>query len=211
MKATMASRRLGSLATAGSVVSAIASSACCWLPLVLVAFGASAVGVASLFEKYRPVFLGLATALLAVGFYFNYFHKERCAFDSTCATPRPRLRRFNRVMLWVATLFVVAFSFFPSYVGLVVGGASSDPGQPVTGGVQTFELMIGGMTCEGCASILTKALAAIPGVIGAKVSYEEQLAAVTIGDPAAVDTTALKAVVEKAGYSILSVKRRQNP
>lgn len=199
------SPRLGTFATAGSVISAIASSACCWVPLIMIGFGASAVGVASFFEKYRPVFLVLATALLGAGFYLNYFRKEKCAPGSACATPRPRLRRFNRITLWVATAFVVAFSFFPSYVGLVVGGASSAPLQPVAGEVQTLHLAIGGMTCEGCAGILTKALAAVPGVIGAEVSYEDGSALVRVSEAAVVEVKTLEAVVQKAGYQVLSV------
>lgn len=204
-------RRLGTLATTGSVVSAIASSACCWLPLLLITFGASAVGVASFFEKYRPVFLVLAAGLLGAGFYFNYFRKEQCAPGSACAAPRPRLQRFNRITLWIATALVVAFSFFPSYVGLVVGGTLPEVVQPGSGDLLTLDLEIGGMTCEGCASTLTKALLAVPGVLSAKVSYEEASAAVTIGEPAAVDTTALKVAVEKGGYSILSMERREGP
>ena len=46
----------------GSVASALAASACCWLPLVLVAFGASTAGLSAAFERVRPWFLG-ATAV----------------------------------------------------------------------------------------------------------------------------------------------------
>ena len=46
--------RAGAWASAGAVVSAVFSSACCWLPLLLVAFGASAAGVAGFFEAQRP-------------------------------------------------------------------------------------------------------------------------------------------------------------
>jgi len=211
MNASGTSRRLGVFATVGSVASAIASSACCWLPLVLIAFGASAVGVASFFEKYRLVFLAMATFLLATGFYFNYFRQERCTPGSVCATPRPRLQRFNRITLWIATVFVVAFAFFPSYVGLVVGGASSELGQPVTGKVRTLQLAIGGMTCEGCAGILTKALADVPGVIGVKVSYEDRSAVVRVGGNAVVDPGTIEAAVNKAGYSNLSVSGSEHP
>jgi len=198
-------------ATAGSVVSAVAASACCWLPLVLIAFGASAVGVASFFEKYRPVFLILATVLLGTGLYFDYFRKERCAPGSACAVPRPGLRHFNRITLWVATAFVVAFSFFPSYVGLVVGGAKADLAQPAEGGAQTLVLGIDGMTCEGCAGVLARALSAVPGVMAVEVSYEDRSAVVKVSDDTPIDEVAFGTVVEKAGYSIRSIDDRQDP
>jgi len=210
MKSSGTSQRMSVFATAGSVVSAIASSACCWLPLVLIAFGASAIGVASFFEKYRPVFLALASVLLATGFYFNYFRKERCAPGSSCAVPRPRLRRFNRITLWVATVFVVSFAFFPNYVGILIGNPQPPSAHTLSDEVQTLELTIAGMTCEGCASTLTKALSAIPGVVSARVSYKEKLAVVAMDRSTAVDTTTLNEAVKKAGYSILSIHHKES-
>ncbi len=39
-------------------MTALLSPACCWLPLLLIAFGASAAGVSGFFETYRPYLLG---------------------------------------------------------------------------------------------------------------------------------------------------------
>jgi len=143
-------QRVNILVTAGSVVSAIASSACCWLPLVLLAFGASAIGVATFFEKYRPLFLITAAGLLGAGFYFNYFRKEHCAAGSTCEVPRPRLKRFNRFMLWVATVFVLAFALFPTYVGRILGTPDDSRGASTKGQIETWVFQVEGMTCSGC-------------------------------------------------------------
>jgi copper chaperone CopZ len=60
------------LATLGAVFTAILGTACCWLPLLLIAFGFSAAGVGSFFEQSRPYFLAVAFALLAVAWYFTY-------------------------------------------------------------------------------------------------------------------------------------------
>lgn len=60
------------LATLGAVFTAILGSACCWLPLLLIAFGFSAAGVGSFFEQYRPYFLTATFALLGVAWYFTY-------------------------------------------------------------------------------------------------------------------------------------------
>lgn len=62
----------------GSVLAAAAASACCWVPLLFLAFGASAAGVSAAFERLRPLFLGVAGVSLAVGFYMSYFRKTRC-------------------------------------------------------------------------------------------------------------------------------------
>lgn len=104
----------------GSVLAAKASSACCWLPIVLMGVGLSAAGAATFFERFRPVFLVAAALLLAVGFYLNYFRKERCAAGGACARPNPKLPRLNRWMLWFSTVLVLAFAFFPNYVGVLL-------------------------------------------------------------------------------------------
>ena len=44
-------QKVGLWATGGAVISAILSSACCWLPFLLIAFGASAAGVSGFFEE----------------------------------------------------------------------------------------------------------------------------------------------------------------
>jgi len=60
------------LATLGAVFTAIMGTACCWLPLLLIAFGFSAAGIGSFFEQYRPYFLTATFALLTIAWYFTY-------------------------------------------------------------------------------------------------------------------------------------------
>lgn len=50
----------------GALVTVVLGSACCWLPLLLVAFGFSAAGVGQFFEQYRPYLLTAALALLGL-------------------------------------------------------------------------------------------------------------------------------------------------
>lgn len=196
------------LATVGSVVSAVAASACCWLPLLLLAFGASAVGVSAWFERARPLFLTVAGLLLAVGFYLTYFRKEVCAPGSPCAVPNGKLRRFNQAMLWVATGLVVAFAFFPSYAGLLLAeNSSSAPKEDVTS-LPTVTLGIKGMSCEACSSHIQESLAAVPGVRAASVSYAEKQAKVSLDPASPPSQEALTKAVENAGYKVTTVVSR---
>lgn len=114
----------GRLAAVGSVVAASLSSACCWLPLALLAFGASAAGAAAFFEQWRPVFASVATALLAWGFYRVYGAGRRCARGS-CGAASTWSGRLNRGTLWVAAAAVVTMVFFPSYVQHLYGAAET--------------------------------------------------------------------------------------
>ncbi|GBC85475.1 Copper-exporting P-type ATPase A [bacterium HR11] len=70
-------RRWASWAVGGAVLSALAASACCWLPLLALAVGASSAGLAQKLAVYRPYFLTLALAALGAAFYLTYRRPRR--------------------------------------------------------------------------------------------------------------------------------------
>ncbi len=200
-KTTGLSCRTGLLATTGAVVSAILSSACCWLPLLLVAFGASAAGVAGFFEAYRPYLLGATGLLLASGFYVVYFRMEKCRPGEACAVPNPRLQRVNKIMLWTATAVVVAFALFPNYVGHFLGSSNQQAlsAEMVSGESRVFR--IDGMTCEASAVTLREHMGRVPGVVRVEVSFETKTARVFFAAEQTSSEAALLAAIHEAGYS----------
>lgn len=114
-------------ASVSAMGSAVLSSACCWLPLVLVALGVSGGGVAGFVDAYRPWLLGGAATLLAVALRLTY-RRADCGSDGSCAPPAPRLVSLNKALLWIATAVVVGFAAFPSFVGRIVSGSLAQPG-----------------------------------------------------------------------------------
>jgi mercuric ion transport protein len=196
------------LASTGSVLSALASSACCWLPLLLMGVGLSAAGIGTFFERFRPLFLIIAAVLLGLGFYLNYFRKERCEPGSTCERPNPRLRKMNRGMLWTSTALVLTFALFPSYVGHLFG-VQPTAAESTAASTDTWTIDIHGMTCAGCEAAVNQSLAEVPGVLRAEASYDAAGATITV-DPSTPPTRmALAAAVGKAGYSLVSVGSEQ--
>lgn len=188
-------RNLGAWAATGATISAVLSSACCWLPLLLLAFGASATGLSATFEAYRMPSLLAAGSMLAMGFYLVYFRKPVCEPGGACSVPSSRLARLNKGMLWIATVLVGAFAFFPNYVGAIVGGRVADSAEGAT-----VHLEIEGMTCEACALHIEKELRSVPGVRAARISYDERRATIT-ADPTTPPTEAdLVQAVKRAGY-----------
>ncbi len=202
------SRRSAVWATGGSILSAAAASACCWAPLLLIAFGASAAGVSAAFEQLRPWFLAAAGILLGFGFYLQYFRRpscdaERgCASGSDCATGSGRTTtssRIQRVTLWIGAAFVLAFAFFPSYAGDLLAGIV--PGNPVDSASATV-LPIEGMTCEACAYTIQESLREVVGVVGVEVSYDDAEARVMVSPDSPPEIGDLIAAVERAGYGV---------
>jgi len=181
------------------MLSAVASSACCWLPLTLMGFGLSAGGLSAWFERYRLLFLIGAGSLLALGFYSAYFAGRRCGSACACDARTSRTQRFSRGMLWVSAFIVVAFAAFPKYAGAILSTGAS-PMIAVTG-EGTLDIAIEGMTCEVCAVGLRGSLAELPGVRGAHVSYEDGIAELALDPGTPIDPQPALDAIAKAGFS----------
>ena len=164
----MRNERLAPLSALGAVSGAALSSACCWLPLALVTFGASAAGVTAFFDAYRAPFLVAAIGLLGIGFYFTY-RTPRCEPGDACAAPDARLQRVNRWVLWCSTVLVLGFAAFPEYIA-VADEASAEPATQLAEATFSIE----GMTCASCGLTVEVAAKKVTGVVTAKVSYDDR-------------------------------------
>jgi mercuric ion binding protein len=71
------------------------------------------------------------------------------------------------------------------------GGAAAEPG--------TVTLAVDGMSCVGCAGVVSSTLEDVPGVAEVTVDYDHRLATVRLADRD-VPPAALVAAVEEAGY-----------
>ncbi|HWP40443.1 MAG TPA: cation transporter, partial [Tepidisphaeraceae bacterium] len=139
--------------------------------------------------------------------FYLVYRTPRCQPGQACAAPQTRRQRMNKAMLWIATVLVLAFALFPSYVGVLLGGGSSGGGTSSGGGsiawgeTSTVTFEISGMTCEGCAAALQSRLAKLPGVVRAEVCFATKTAKVVLDTNRTrlSDETLLKAI-EQAGF-----------
>lgn len=184
------SNKGGKIATVGTLVSAIMASACCWLPLVLLAVGVSGAGIAATLEEYRPYFMVITFGFLGAAFYYTYRPKNAaetagehdcCAAEPAsgedCCAPangRFNMMAMNKVMLWGVTIMAVAFLMFPSYVGAFLSG----DGKTVTEGMNRAVIKLDGMTCEACSANVVNAVSEVPGVLAVEVDYAKSEAIV---------------------------------
>ena len=105
--------RFGSV---GAPVAALLASACCIGPALSAGLGIGAVAAAQSFAPLRPLFLVLTTLFLGLGFYFAYRKpKHRACQGKVCEAPR--ISRWSRPILWIATVMVAALAMFPYYYG----------------------------------------------------------------------------------------------
>ena len=65
--------------------------------------------------------------------------------------------------------------------------------------METVELKVEGMDCQGCVKSVTRMLCGVPGVEKVDVSLEQGRAAVTY-DPAKAGVAEFKRAVERAGF-----------
>lgn len=202
----------GKIATVGTLVSAIMASACCWLPLVLLAAGVSGVGIAATLEEYRPYFMVITFGFLGAAFYYTYRPKKTaeaagghgcCAGEPAaaedCCVPggsRYNMMTMNKVMLWGVTVMAIAFLLFPNYVGVFLGG----DGKTVTDNMNRAVIKVEGMTCDGCSAIVANAIRTVPGVLAVEVNYEKGEAIVGAEICCPVPTEQILAALEKSGY-----------
>ncbi len=201
------------VAKIGTIVSAIMASACCWLPLLLLAVGVSGAGIAAKLETYRPLFMVVTFVFLGSAFYFTYRPKKSatgagvdcCSTESTvaddCCAPTGKhgfsMMALNKVMLWGVMVLAVAFLFFPSYVGLFLGTPDD---ATMSKNMNQTVFRIEGMTCEGCATILAEAIKTAPRVMAVKVDYEAGEAVVGTEICCPMPEEEILSAIERAGY-----------
>jgi copper chaperone CopZ len=196
--------RRGFGASVGSVLAAVGASACCWVPLLALAFGTSAGGASAFLERWRPWLIGLAIVLLGLAFYSVYFRQWRPSrYETGCCAPRrDRLRAFNQVMIWGSTVMVAGLILLPKWGPAVLGDTDTHTVAVPAASVRPMTLDIEGMTCEMCTVHVVRELRGVPGVVSAEASYERGRAELNVDDGSVPSAETLAAAVQRAGYTM---------
>lgn len=200
------SKALRKATLGGSVLAAITASLCCIGPLVAVALGAGGFAASAVFEKWRPVFLGVTFALLALAWYLTYRKpKAACEEDSACAT-KP-VAKWSKVVLWFSTAFVMAAAAFPSLSSAILSAGQSSlssdaccaPSAVVGTNNAVLQVKIPSMDCAACAVGIQAMLRKQPGVQSAQVNFDTKAATVQY-DAAKISPQKLIAAINQTGF-----------
>src|SRR6266567_2445392 len=193
------SKALQKATLGGSVLAAITASLCCIGPLVAVLLGASGFAASAVFEKWRPVFLGLTVVLLALAWYLTYRKpKIACQEGSTCAT-KP-VSKWNMVVLWFATGVVLVTAVFPSLSSAILRGTQSNAPVVVTdANSAVLKVKIPSMDCAACALNIQSVLKKHAGVQQAQVSFETKETVVQY-DATKLSPEKIIAAIDETGF-----------
>jgi mercuric ion transport protein len=103
------------LIAAGGLLSALAASSCCILPLVLFSLGVSGAWIGNFTQlaPYQPYFIAATIACLGYGFWLVYrASKVDCVEGQACARPMPnRLVKLALILATVLVVVAIGFNF----------------------------------------------------------------------------------------------------
>lgn len=198
------SKALQKATLGGSVLAAITASLCCIGPLMAVALGAGGFAASAVFEKWRPVFLGVTFALLALAWYLTYRKpKAACEEGSVCST-KP-VSKWNKVVLWFATAVVLVATAFPSLSSAILRASqigAADCCAPVAvadGNGAVLKVRIPSMDCAACALNIQSILKKQAGIISAQVSFDTKEAVVQY-DATQLSPEKIIAAIDQTGF-----------
>jgi mercuric ion transport protein len=190
------------------VLTALAASACCILPLVLGVASAGTLGLSAALTPYRPYLIGVTLLLLCRAFYAAYrpTTASTCATEGDCAPDgRTSTGRSTRAMLWAITAFTLVIMAYPQIAAPRVRAQMSVvPPGPATAAVQTATFSVGKMDCEACSGQIVDALQKTTGVYDAQVSFGAKRAVVRY-DSTRVSVPQLRSIIGSTGFPATEV------
>lgn len=104
-----------------AIAAAVGASLCCIGPILAAIFGVSSLATLSKYGFLRPWLAVLTLVLLGLSFYFAYRKPRECRTGSICDTHGThRVQRWNRIVLWTATIIIALVLTFPEWSVLLL-------------------------------------------------------------------------------------------
>jgi copper chaperone CopZ len=139
--------------------------------------------------------------MLGLAWYLTYRKpKQKCEDGAACAT-KP-VAKWSKMMLWIATVFVVATAAFPMYAGAIARWtqpASPPPSSGASEQLVTLKVKIPSMDCGACAVGIETMLRKQSGVQSAQVSFNSKEAVVQY-DPRKISRQKLIETIDETGF-----------
>lgn len=111
----MAQNKSAKTSLVAGTITALAASACCLGPLLLVSIGVSGAWISNLtlLEPFRPLFIVIALMFMILAYHSIYKAPapQECAHAGVCAIPETN--RFYRILFWAVSLLVAVTLAYP--------------------------------------------------------------------------------------------------
>lgn len=175
------------------ILSATLASACCGIPLLLIALGLGGLGFSAVLGKYHWYFTGGGLAVLLIA--WGVFLREKRKLYALGSEIRGE--KTTKGILTVATVVVLFFAGLNFYSAL--GGQKISNQGTLDSNLSSIVLPVEGMTCFACEASVEGALKELPGVNSAKASAKSQNVLVEY-QPGRVTFDQMVEAINKTGY-----------
>lgn len=177
------------LASVSGITAAVIASLCCIGPVLVVFLGVGSIAAFSVFEIYRPYFIGLTVVLISLAFYLTYRKREVKCEDGSCKMESAS--KWAKTGIWTVTILAGLAVGFP-YLGF----APQTSVNKAVDSTDVVTLNISGMDCKACAAGIEGSLAKIRGVRKARVDFESGKATIEYNHTIVKPTTFVDGVNE---------------
>jgi mercuric ion transport protein len=189
-----------------SILTALASSLCCLVPILVIVAGTSSFATNfAWIEPFRPYFMGITALILGIAWYQNL--KPQKVEMACCSTEKKEKNSFlqSRKFLGIVTFFSLILMAFPYFSNQLM--AKNNVGiKSSLIKTELNEINVSGMSCASCEHHITRQLSALKGVINASASYEKSNTIVEF-DPNLIDIQTIKASIDSTGYQSNNYKK----
>ncbi|HIA47908.1 MAG TPA: heavy-metal-associated domain-containing protein [Candidatus Hydrogenedentes bacterium] len=185
-------------AAGGSLFAAVAASACCSLPLGLLALGVSSGGIGPFFATTRPFFLGFAALALGAMVFLQYRNHRQKVSCPSCTESESRM--LLPAYTWVMVLLAGVFAFLPTFLPDLVPNANANVIDSDST-AYTVSMSIEGMTCAGCSTIVEQTVAPIAGVLSALVDFDAKQLNIAVASDVTVSIKKIVDSLEANGFN----------
>ena len=186
------------------IFAAIGASLCCITPVLALLGGASGLATSfSWIEPYRPYFIG--ATILIFGYAWYQKLKPQKQVDCNCETDNKKSFWQTKTFLGIITIIAALLITFPYYAKIFYPKPQQTKVIVVDkSNIQTVQLNISGMDCEGCTAHINSELSKVNGIIEANTSYKNANAIVKF-DNSRISIDSIASAVNNTGYKVTSI------
>ena len=201
----MNNTKLPGVAISTGLISAIAASLCCIVPVLALVAGSSSIAANfSWLEPARPYLLSFSIALLAFAWYQNLITDK--TNDMDCCELKKASFFQSKTFLAIITVLAALMMAFPLYAKVFYPKPKTVVSNVATvDNKKQVKFTIQGMTCTGCETEVNTELAKVNGVLDYKTSYSGKSSIVSF-DHSKTDVTVIAAAINKTGYEVKGYK-----